>query len=143
MAIIDRGGKADPVFGRAVMSVTPQTLGTVFTAITGASITLPFAGSYRIYYHLRGVQSVLGNFITARLFNVTAGTAITDTEAIPLFMNATAMNLLTLQGIASMEVVLTVASPTIINLEAKASAATGTELRSDTAGRTLIGFNKL
>lgn len=143
MPIVDRRGKADPVFGRAVQSVTPQLLGTTFSAITGASITLPSAGTYRVYYHLRGVVDAQSLFITARLFNVTAGTNIIDTESIPNFMIISAANLTNLQGTGSMETVIVVTSTTIINLEAKGSTATGTEVRSDTSGRTVIGFNQL
>ncbi len=140
--IIDRRLKAPPVFGRTEQSVTNQSFGTAFSAVTGASITLPVSGTYRVYYHLRSRLTFDNRFLVGRLFNQTDNAVVPDTEVMTVFLNSgIAIN--EFQGSGSMETVLAVTSSTIIRLEAKGNSATGCNSVTDSNGRTLIGFNQL
>ena len=127
--------------GRGVMSVANQSLGTGYANITGATVTLPSAGTYRIFYSIRASVDTSGKFVTAQLFNATAASAIANTEAIVLFESAGgAANR---QATSSMEAFITVTVATVINLQAKGNNASGCTALNDPNGRTVINFSRI
>lgn len=131
----------DPPSGISPQSVGTVALGTSYLAVTGASITLPSAGKYKMFYHIHGNVNDNTKLLNARLFNVTAGAEITDSLAIVLFVNIGSAT--SLQATASMTAFITITVPTIIRLEAKANSATGCSSLNDVNGSTVIGFHAL
>ena len=131
-----------PRFGLAFQSVATFAVITTYAAITGATVTLPVPGMYRVFYSCRSDTGTLaGQFIVARLFNVTAGAVINGSETISVFAPA----LIQGQGTHTAEVQITVTVATVVNLEARFASATGTGSNtvSNADGRTSIGFNSL
>lgn len=127
--------------GRGVMSVGSLAHGTSFSAVTGATVTLPSAGTYRVFYSLRGRVNANSKFLTGRLFNQTSSTAVPDTEAIIFFENAGTFT--DAQATSSMETFITVTASAIIRLEARGSTATGCDSMKDGNGITVIGFSRI
>lgn len=125
--------------GEAAQSVTGVALGVTFTTITGCSVLLPSAGTYRVYYNARG-QVIGGNeFILFRLFDVTGGAAVPNTIGICAFDSFSTGNS---QEITSIEATITVTAATTIRLEGS-SNVTGNSSSNDANGVTKIGFQQL
>lgn len=130
-----------PPHGTNTQSTSSVALGTSFSNLTGATITLPSAGTYRVWYHIRGSVNAGLKFVTGRLFNQTTSVAVANTEAIAFFRSQAGN--FNFQATASMEAYITVTGATVINLQAKSSSATGSTTVNNDDGRTIIGFNRL
>lgn len=126
-----------PITFRAKQSVGSVALGTSFGTITGASVTLTVAGTYRIALYGRSRVNAPSKFVTYRLFNVTAAAALADSEVIAGFDNVTAV-MTDSQNSCAMETFVTITASTTIRLEAQGSTATGCESLDNVNGHTVL-----
>jgi hypothetical protein len=113
---------------------------------TGLSLSLPSAGTYRIYIHVRGsVAFSAGSlgFITAKLFNSTDGTDVANSETLVVVHDSTTGSNQAATGAAML---VTVAAAKTIKLYAKRDSATTwttSSIRSTVDGRTRMSYEKL
>lgn len=114
---------------------------------TGLSIALPSAGTYIITANVRGdLKTTAGSlaYLVARLFNVTDGAAVAESETVLLLVEVTNQNF---QQTAALSVVLTVAAAKTIRLEAMRNGSAPTwgvsTIASNANGRTRLGYLKV
>lgn len=103
------------------------------------SIDLPDAGTYRVFYSVRG-EGESGSWLTARLFNNQTGSSVPNSEAIIAYV--TNGNIL-MQTTASSESFITVSSPATIQLQVNRTGTSLLNVLSDEAGRTKMTFVRL
>lgn len=135
--------------GTSTLSANIDLTGTVAAwQDVNVSITLPGAGTYKLTADVRAaVQGNGGSFwwISARLYNTTAGAEISQSERIVVFGN---LNTLQLQNTASINEIVTVAGATSIKLQATRDGIgpptyTTSYVGSDTNGRTKLMYEKI
>ncbi|MER7477445.1 hypothetical protein ABTX60_07280 [Streptomyces sp. NPDC126510] len=121
---------------------------------TGLSVVLPAAGRYRLGSTVRTVLGTMttgeGAFIVARLFDVTAGAVVPDSEVLAHQLSVgggTSATLLAWNRTASIETRYTVPGTRTIRLEASRITSSGTtdsaSVVSDGNGRTTLQFERL
>lgn len=132
-----------------------SVLGSAFTLTqangtfedTGLSITLPAAGTYAIWYNVRGVISFsVGSsaLIACELYNSTDAAAVTDSQRLVVYYNVTGASWANSIGANAL---VTVAASKTIKLYAKRDSATTwttSVIQSDTTnGRTAMGYVRI
>lgn len=121
---------------------------------TGLALTLPSAGSYNLDATVRMVLGTMttgeGAHIVARLYDVTAGAVVPDSEVLAHQLNVTAgtsATLLTWNRAAAILVPYTVPGARMIRLEAARFTTSGTtdsaSVISDTNGRTTLRYERI
>lgn len=125
----------------------------VYVALSGMSILLPEPGRYLLSADVRasiGGTPPVNAFVTARLFNVTAGAVLPDSARIVIQANAQAPAVgdFAEQSTVSIHEILTVTAPTTIRLEAAHFVTSGTvtvsnSVNSVTAGRNRLGYERI
>lgn len=146
---VTAAGSADPlgsVNGQATLS-SAYTFSTIAGAFedVGLSYTLPSAGTYTVCYLARGraLASVAGAFITARLFNLSDSTVITDSEA--LLAYAPSAGVVTLSSATTCRHV-TVAGSKVIKMQAAFTGSGTVSIKtvdSDSNGKTVMWYVKI
>lgn len=112
---------------------------------TGLSVSLPSAGTYVITAQVRAtlVSTVGAPYATARLYNVTAGAAVSESELFVAFAPTAGTYAI---NTATLTKVITVGAASTIRLEAARQQATSwaiSEISSDLDGRTVLSYVKL
>ena len=145
---------ADETHGTAGVSDNLLAAGAgVYVALAGMSILLPEPGRYLLSADVRasiGGTPPVNAFVTARLFNVTAGAALPNSARIVTQANAQAPAVgdFADQSTAPIHEILTVTAPTTIRLEAAHFVTSGTvtvsnSVNSLTAGRNRLGYERI
>ncbi|MEW2568316.1 hypothetical protein [Streptomyces sp. NPDC047070] len=122
--------------------------------ITGSALLLPSAGRWHVTMVARGVLSftgVAGTFIVARIFNVTAGAVVANSETFVTQVRQNVAGAGQTTGdndTATMIKYLTVTGPTTLRMEAKTGFQLGTQptqaqIVSDANGRSLLAAHKV
>ncbi|MEU1180645.1 hypothetical protein ABZ464_23895 [Streptomyces sp. NPDC005820] len=127
------GARLTPVFGQISGSVGLHTAAfDVWTAVTGAQLTLPEAGVYEVIADVQAglitVGTVNNAYMQTRLFDVTAGAMVLLTARTVVFFSATpAVGVThTIQATASASALYQVAGPTTIRVEGLKHVDSGT-----------------
>ncbi|MGW2074267.1 hypothetical protein ACWCPK_38525 [Streptomyces sp. NPDC001953] len=123
---------AAPTVLRGTFTVPDTATGANF-ADTGLSITLPGAGTWKVTAEVHGTLSGTGpggTALTARLFNVTAGTAVADSNRMVIHRTEPATGAYTIQATGSVSGLVTTAEATVVRLEALKATGSGTPARS-------------
>lgn len=114
---------------------------------TGLSVALPSAGTYIITANVRGDLKISAGslaYLVARLFNVTDGAGVADSETVLLLVEVANQNF---QQTAALSVVVTVAAAKTIRLEAMRNGTAVTwavsTIASNANGRTRLGYLKV
>jgi hypothetical protein len=124
----------------------------VYVPLAGMQVTLPEAGTYRLEADVRaaiGGTPPLNAFITARLFNVTAGTPLPDSARIVIQANVQVSgNDFAEQSTIPITEEITVTGPTTIRVEATHIVTMGTvtvanSQNSPTNGRTRLAYERI
>lgn len=139
----DSGGLTSaisPTFGTATQADGSIVLGTSFGDVAGVNITLPVAGSYKVWYSSRGQVDAENKFIVYRLYNTTSASVVADTESIVQFISSTGSDS---QGTSGSGEYVTVTSPTVITLQGKGNSVTGCIAISNNDGRVKMGFDRM
>lgn len=128
------------VYGRQVATVASQTLTTTAdTDITGAVVTLPSAGTYRVFYTCRLSVATSGTYGMIRLYNVTDAAAIADSEVQVLRSGVTAL----VDASGTGEIDITVTASKNIQLQARTNVANDCVMLHDLNGKTWIGYQRI
>lgn len=131
-----------PVYGVAALAENVVvTAGGTFNPVTGLTITLPSAGTYRVDSVIRSaIEAATGSvYITAKLYNTTTSEYILGTEVLINAVTSVAVN----QQVTSAFGFVTVTEPTVLTVDAKiVGTGTGT-IYSSTNGNTYLGYQKL
>lgn len=113
---------------------------------TGLSVTLPWAGTYKITANVRG--ALKGNtgsiwFIVAKLYNSTDAAYVTNSERMVILTGAAAIDA---QNAAAMDIIVTVGASKTMKIHA-ARLTDGTftlsEISSDSNGRTTLMYENI
>lgn len=131
--------------GEAMLSGAFALTDTGVFEDTGLFVTLPEARSYLISYNVHGKleKTDADGWITARLYNQTAGAAITGSNRLVIFKNATDDTLG--RSESGFSHLITVTGETIIRLECSRNS-TGTptwvtsDVASDAVGETTLSY---
>jgi hypothetical protein len=144
-----------PVFGEAVMppgstNLSPGTTASGQYVSTGVQVVLPEPGTYELEADVRTAIAVpSGNqWISARLFNVTAGTAVPNTERLITQGSTNGTMGVQKNETGPLHAFLTVTAPTTVRLEGArsdsiANASTSASILSDGNGRTTLRFVRI
>lgn len=141
---IGGSGPAGPA-GPAVLGAAFPLTSTGTYQDTGLSVSLPSAGTYVITAQVRAtlVSTVGAPYATARLYNVTAGAAVSESELFVAFAPTAGTYAI---NTATLTKVITVGAASTIRLEAARQQATSwsiSEISSDLDGRTVLSYVKL
>ncbi len=129
-----------------------STLGSAFALTstdtyqdTGLSVSLPSSGTYLLTAQVKAtlVSTTGAPYATCRLFNVTAGAVVANSELLVAFGTATSTYYI---NTATQSRTLTVGAASTIRLECarrQASAWSVSEISSDVDGRTAVTYVKL
>lgn len=138
---------AEPLFGVAFSGGTTDLQPTavdVYVPVTGAQVTLPELGTYRIDVDIRSrIVNETGDngWLTGRLFNQTTGIAVANSER---FINQAFGPEGTRNVTAPITAHVTVTAGTIIQLEAaRHGISTEADIRSNAEGLTRIAYQRL
>ncbi|WP_336317592.1 choice-of-anchor C family protein [Streptomyces lavendofoliae] len=146
------GARLTPVFGEAVspgVDVSPVPVDQ-WTAVPGAQVSLDEPGVYEVTAVIRGqFNSPAGvdtdAWMTGRLFNVTTGQELPNTETLIIYRRETQVP--AIGTTATTFAYVTVTSPTVIRVEVVKRLLRGRFLNayvwSDREGRTKIGYKKI
>lgn len=112
---------------------------------TGLSVSLPSAGTYLITAQVKAtlLSTVGAPYATARLYNVTAGAAVSESELFVAFSPTAGTYAI---NTATLTKVITVGAASTIRLEAarqQATSWTTSDISSDVDGRTVLSYVKL
>jgi hypothetical protein len=123
--------------GQAVKASSTGISGPINTFVDAAlSVTLPGAGTYLVL--LEAYVSASAR-VTTRLYNVTAGAPVANSERIGPWSN----DGVTVVGPSCGSYLLTVAGATVIRLEAARDDSLACSVLSNVLGRTVLGFVRL
>jgi hypothetical protein len=135
-------------YGIAYLTAPADVAAAVWTT-TPLQVSLPHAGTYAIDADVRGRLSAIsqtGAFITARLFDVTAGIAVPTSERLVIQVIALGPAGIDVGGNTTVPIsgLVTVGAQTTIQLQATFfGSATIAQLYSDNRGRTALRFQKI
>jgi hypothetical protein len=133
-------GSGVPVYGTAMLptNFTVPTDG-VFHHVTGLTVTLPAAGTYRIDSVIRsGIVVTTGvDYITAKLWNDTTGAYMLDTEVMLAYQNGAGTN----QSSTTSFGYVTVTTPTVLVVDAKLYATAVANIYANTNGQTYMSYS--
>ncbi len=133
---------ATATYGREVLSGFYTLANNANWQASGLSITVPSAGTYRIFYTASGRGHFNGSVLSARLYNVTGNSVLTDTDAIIAYGTNGQFGF----GSASAETFVSVSSATTFRLEVKSNIAQTSNVIYGTSvdlGTTLITYVKI
>jgi hypothetical protein len=123
--------------GQVVKAGSTGITGPINTFVDAAlSVTLPEAGTYLVL--LEAYMSA-GARVTTRLYNVTAGAPVANSERIGPWSS----DGVTVVGPSCGSYLLTVADATVIRLEAARDDSLACSVLSNVLGRTVLGFVRL
>jgi hypothetical protein len=116
---------------------------------TGLSVSLPTAGLYDINFNPRGViqkSSAADGWIAVRLFNVTAGAAVANSDRLVLYKPSADSTLTQIHSAYSVQVY--VAAATTIRLDASRNSGgsptwTFASIDSNSNGRTALSYQRI
>lgn len=133
-------GSGVPVYGTTMLpaNFTIPTDG-VFHHVTGLTVTLPVAGTYRIDSVIRsGITVVSGiDFIVAKLWDDTNGVYILDTEALVVYQNGAGVR----QDTTTSFGFVTVTGPTALIVDVKLNASSVANIFATTNGQTYLSYS--
>lgn len=130
-----------------------SVLGSTFTITaangtyqdTGLSVTLPAAGTYRVYADVRvglGFSAGVQGYIVVKFFNSTDSADVTNSERLAFYTVTNSTYLLTIP----VNTIVTVTASKTIKLYAVRNSATTwgrSTIDSDSDGRTIMGYVKV
>ncbi|MFD5570475.1 hypothetical protein [Streptomyces cadmiisoli] len=126
----------------------------VYGPVAGSALLLPSAGRWQVTMIARGVFSftgVAGTFMVARIFNVTAGAVVANSETFVTQVRQNVAGAGQTTGdndTSTMTKYVTVTGPTTLRMEAKTVFQLGTQptqaqIVSDANGRSLLAAHKV
>jgi hypothetical protein len=123
--------------GQAVKASSTGISGPINTFVDVAvAVTLPEAGTYLVL--MEAYVSAQAR-VTTRLFNVTAGAPVANSERIGTSSQDSSTHI----GPSCGSYLVTVTGPTVIRLEAARDDAVTCSILSSVLGRTVLGFVRL